>query len=78
MKHFSLLLVSVLLTASSVVHAAPIAIADLKRSDAVSFTKEVLPVLRRNCLACHNATEANGNLVLETPALMLKGGAGVV
>ena len=75
MKHFFFALVSVLLTTSSIGNAAPIAIGDLKRTDVVSFTKEVLPILRRNCLACHNATEANGNLVLETPALMLKGGA---
>lgn len=52
----------------------PIAIAKLTRTTPVNFADEVLPILQKNCLACHSATEANGDLVLETPAGMLKGG----
>jgi WD40 repeat protein len=40
----------------------------------VDFETHVLPILKRNCLACHNATDAEGELVLETPATILKGG----
>lgn len=52
----------------------PIPIANVVRSGAVSFDKEILPILRKNCLACHSASEANAELVLETPAGILKGG----
>ena len=52
----------------------PIPIADLKRDAPVDFAAEIVPIFRKNCLACHNATEAKGELVLETPAAILKGG----
>jgi WD40 repeat protein len=52
----------------------PITIENLQRSDAVSFEQEVLPVFRRNCLACHSAVERQGGLILESPASILKGG----
>ncbi|HEY2414822.1 MAG TPA: c-type cytochrome domain-containing protein [Pirellulaceae bacterium] len=54
--------------------AAPIEIAEIKRDTEVDFEKEILPVFRRNCLACHSATEAQGDLVLESPQMILKGG----
>ncbi|HXT59984.1 MAG TPA: c-type cytochrome domain-containing protein, partial [Pirellulales bacterium] len=54
---------------------APIAIAELERTTPVSFADEILPILRKNCLACHNAAEAESELVLETPEAIRKGGA---
>lgn len=54
--------------------ADPIAISEIKRAEAVDFEKEVLPILRNKCLACHNATLAESDLSLETPQLILKGG----
>ncbi len=69
---FSLLLVVVL--APLVQGQTPIPITDLKRTEEVDFGKEILPLLRKNCLACHSQTEANGELVLEEPASMFKGG----
>lgn len=68
-----LLLVMCLLHASSAA-APPIAIEPLTRSEPVSFDREILPILRRNCLACHSAGERQGGLVLESPAAILKGG----
>jgi WD40 repeat protein len=53
---------------------APLPIADLKRATPVEFEKEIRPVHSANCLACHNRTKAKADLVLETPADMLKGG----
>ena len=54
----------------------PIQIADVKHDGPVDFEKEILnKILRRNCVACHNATDAEGDLVLETPATILKGGS---
>lgn len=61
----------------SVVQAAdekPIAIADVKHAGPVNFEKEILPILTKNCLACHSATKAESGLVLETPQTILKGG----
>lgn len=52
----------------------PIAISDIKRSKSVDFGTEIIPVFQRNCLPCHNAKDAKGDLVLETPATILKGG----
>lgn len=52
----------------------PIAISQLSRKEPVSFEKEILPIFRRSCLACHSASERQGELVLESPAGILKGG----
>src|SRR5271155_4271109 len=52
----------------------PLAIAEVKRDTPVNFEKEVLPILSKNCLACHNGTKAESGLVLETPQSILKCG----
>ncbi len=52
----------------------PIPIAEVKHDGPVDFEKEVLPALTKSCLACHNASTAEGDLVLETPQSILKGG----
>jgi WD40 repeat protein len=49
-------------------------IAEVQHDGPVDFEKEILPILRRSCVACHNATEAEGKFVIETPASILKGG----
>ena len=54
--------------------AAPIPIANVQRAEAVDFDKDILPLLRRSCLACHSASERQGDLVLESPDAMRKGG----
>ncbi|MEX2172165.1 MAG: c-type cytochrome domain-containing protein [Pirellulales bacterium] len=36
----------------------------------VDFAADVLPLLQRNCLACHSASTAEGDIVLETPELL--------
>jgi WD40 repeat protein len=51
----------------------PIPIAKIERTTAVDFEKEILPILKNNCLACHNQTRAKAELVLETPQSILKG-----
>ena len=53
----------------------PIGIAPPARTDRVSFHREIEPLLQANCIPCHNQTRAKGDLVLETPATMLKGGS---
>src|SRR3954465_2667002 len=64
-----------ILLASSSATAAPIEVAEIKRETEVDFEKEILPAFRRNCLSCHSATEAQGELVLESPKAILKGGS---
>lgn len=59
---------------SMVLAGPPITVEVLQRTDAVSFEQEILPILRKNCLACHSAAERQGGLILETPAAILKGG----
>src|SRR5438874_6596326 len=66
---------SIATAAFSHAFAAPIQIAEIKRDGDVDFEKEILPIFRRNCLACHSATEAQGDLVLESPQTILKGGS---
>lgn len=38
------------------------------------FEKQLLPVLKDNCLACHNKTTTKGGLNMESPELMIQGG----
>jgi len=52
----------------------PIEIAATNLGRKVDFEKDVLPIFRQSCLACHNASEAESDLVMETPATILKGG----
>jgi WD40 repeat protein len=51
-----------------------IPIAKIKHTGPVDFEREVLPILKNNCVACHNQTKPKGGLVLETPQTILKGG----
>jgi WD40 repeat protein len=40
----------------------------------VSFAKNIQPIFEQSCLPCHNATKAEGGLILESPKDMLEGG----
>lgn len=50
-------------------------ISELKHDGPVDFEKEILPILRRNCLACHNSSKHENDLILENPQTITKGGA---
>src|SRR5437773_2830269 len=56
------------------VQRKPIPIAKIDRKTPVDFEKEILPILKNNCLACHNKTTTKADLILETPQDILKGG----
>ena len=64
----------VLLTFCGAIRAEPISISVIDRTETIDFQKEIVPILQRKCLACHSASERQGELVLETPPMMLKGG----
>ncbi|MBS0209415.1 MAG: hypothetical protein JSS27_10700 [Planctomycetes bacterium] len=72
--------VTALALTSQLAHAADepklLPVAAVKHDGPVDFEREVLPILKRNCLACHNATTAENSLSLETPQAILKGGDG--
>ncbi|MCB1207970.1 MAG: hypothetical protein KDK97_01525 [Verrucomicrobiales bacterium] len=40
----------------------------------IDFETQVYPVLKDNCIACHNKTTTKAGLNMETPELMMKGG----
>jgi uncharacterized membrane protein len=42
--------------------------------DAVIFEDLVKPILEKKCISCHNNGKAKGELVMETPEQLLKGG----
>jgi len=51
-------------------HALPLGAAE----DPPEYSAQVLPILRKHCFACHDAKEANGKLVMESFASLMKGG----
>lgn len=56
-------------------HAEPVLpIAELERTTAVDFATEITPILKRNCVPCHHQGDAEGGLVLESHAALIKGG----
>lgn len=56
--------------------AGPLPVAELERNDPVDFAKELFPVLRKNCLPCHNTSKSKGKLNMETVALIKQGAGG--
>ena len=69
------LVLSLLICFANAADVTPLAVADITHQGPVDFEKEILPILRRNCLACHSTSVAESELVLETPQTILKGGA---
>lgn len=45
-----------------------------RRTQPVDFQEDLLPFLQPNCLPCHNRTTPKADLLLETPADILRGG----
>ena len=74
---FPFTLAALLLLLSSTIStvADEIPIATLDHPEQVDFQNEILPILRKKCLACHNETDAEGELVLESPQTIAKGGS---
>ncbi len=65
---------AILLASGQAEQIPPISIAKIKRSKTVDFSREILPILRKSCLPCHNANDAKGEAILETPDSIAKGG----
>lgn len=43
-------------------------------ADAMTFEHIIKPILASKCLSCHSSQKAKGELIMETPELILKGG----
>jgi WD40 repeat protein len=54
--------------------AGPLPIEVPKRDKPVDFRADLLPFLKSNCIACHHSKDPEGQLVLESPKTILKGG----
>jgi len=48
---------------------------EVKLDRPVEFKRDIYPILAANCLACHNRTKAESELVMETAASLIKGGS---
>ncbi len=53
--------------------AQPLSIASIDQKELVSYAKDIAPVFKKSCIACHNATKAKAKLNLENVSVMMKG-----
>ncbi len=58
---------------STALSAGVLTLCALSTAHAVDYSKEIAPLWKRSCVACHNSKKAEGGLNLETAALMMKG-----
>jgi len=75
--HFALLTIALLACIADDASAASkgtIEIKKVKRKSLVDFDNEIFPFLKANCISCHNKTTSKGELNLESPEAMKKGG----
>ena len=62
-----------LLTALAVGVVSLLVLSNSIAQESVSFTREVLPILRANCVGCHKPGKSKGGLDLTTHAALMKG-----
>ena len=51
-----------------------VALPAARGTEPVDFTKQILPLLRKHCVACHNNKTAEGGLILENHEALMRGG----
>ena len=59
---------------SAVLPWSSLGFAAVSAGDPIDFRRDVYPILKANCIACHNKTTTKADLNMETPELMKKGG----
>src|SRR5260370_32569879 len=52
----------------------PIKVVELKRTDAVSYDKDIEPIFYKHCISCHSGSEKRGKLDLGSYDALIKGG----
>jgi len=75
-RSFTYCLIAAILPSCAVIadELKPIPYEDPALGRPVEFQKDVYPILEANCIACHNVTVSEGDLILENIAAILKGG----
>ena len=71
------LLCTILFLLPAVVLAAdpqPIAVVAVNRKDALSYNKDIEPILNNKCSSCHNNLKTEGKLDMSTYESLIKGG----
>ena len=53
----------------------PIAVVELTRKDAVTYAKDIEPILNNKCSSCHNDLKKEGKLNMSSYELLIKGGS---
>ncbi len=71
----SIALLTLCLSAIPFAGHAQIPITPIDRETPIDFAKEIYPLLKKNCIACHSRSTTKGQLNLETPKDILKGGS---
>lgn len=74
-RHLSFVMLCSLALPFSSAFGQPLPIQEIKRETSVDFQTEILPILQKNCISCHNSTEAENRFNAETPQTILKGGS---
>src|SRR5437764_874050 len=64
-----------LIPASLFAAEKPIEVVKIDHKDPVSYEKEVEPILRAKCVACHSGKELKGKFDVGNYATLMKGGA---
>jgi len=54
-------------------YSQPLPVASIDQTVPVSYAKDIAPVFKKSCIACHNATKAKAKLNLESVSVMMKG-----
>src|SRR5579859_2293739 len=73
-RWFAASIVAIALAAGADAQELKIPIEIPKRDKPVDFRADLLPFLKTNCIACHHSKDPEGQLVLESPKTILKGG----
>lgn len=74
LNRYGLVLWGVLLTADLLGLSLVASAHGLEVQEPVSFMKQIAPILKENCFACHNAQQFKGKLDMTTFASLTKGG----
>src|SRR5436309_12712498 len=54
--------------------AEPVKVIDLKRTDVVSYEKEIEPIFYKRCLSCHSGAEKKSRFDISSYDALIKGG----
>jgi mono/diheme cytochrome c family protein len=77
LNHAAVSIFALLLSSAQILPSAQV-LPSAQAADAVSFRRDIAPILQENCVACHGAKEAAGSYRLDTFAQLSKAGESAV